>query len=151
MRAATNRSERRMPVPFQLPDNLSPGLARVQSYWTGLKRAGNEMPFWDDIKLSALPDLADWLLLIDVFALPERFRFNTLGAALAQRYGEDVKSKFLDELNLRAPFGYLRAQCSATAEARAPTYYEAAGYARLLLPMWGDGHIGMLLGAVDWR
>jgi hypothetical protein len=55
-------------------------------------------------------------------------------------------------LNLRAPFGYLRAQCSATVEARAPTCHEdAAGYSRILLPMWGDGHIGMLLGAVDWR
>ena len=140
-----------MPLPFPLPEKLKPSLARVHSYWEGLKRADNAMPFWDDIKLSALPDLADWLLLIDVFALPERFRFNTLGAGLAQRYGEAVKSRFLDELSLRDPFGYLRAQSSATVEARAPTYYETAGFARLLLPMWGDGHIGMLLGAVDWR
>jgi len=140
-----------MPAPFSLPEKLKPNLARVRAYWEGLRRADNAMPFWDDIKLSSLPDLADWLLLIDVFALPERFRFNTLGAGLAQRYGEDVKSKFLDELTLRAPFGYLRAQSSATVEGRGLTYYEAAGCARLLLPMWGDGHIGMLLGAVDWR
>lgn len=140
------------PVPFPLPDTLKAGLARVHACWEGLKRADNAMPFWDDIKLSSLPDLADQLLLIDVFAMPERFRFNTLGAGLSQRYGEVVKSKFLDELSLRDPFGYLRAQCSATVEARAPTYYEASsGYSRLLLPMWGDGHIGMLLGAVDWR
>ncbi len=140
-----------MPAPFPLPENLKPNLARVRDYWEDLKRADNAMPFWDDIKLSSLPDLADWLLLIDVFALPERFRFNAIGAGLAQRYSEDVKSKFLDELSLRAPFGYLRAQSSATVEARAPTYYAADGYVRLLLPMWGDGHIGMLLGAVDWR
>ena len=138
-------------IPFPLPDTLKPSLARVRAYWEGLKRADNDMPFWDDVALSALPDLADRLLLIDAFALPERFRFNTLGAGLAQRYGEAVKSKFLDELSLRDPLGFLRAQCSATVEARAPTYYEAAGYSRLLLPMWGDGHIGMLLGTVDWR
>jgi hypothetical protein len=137
-------------LPFPLPSKLSPALARVHAYWQSLKRADNDMPFWDDVKLSALPDLADWTLLIDVFALPERFRFNTIGVALALRYGEAVKGKFLDELNLRAPFGYLRAQCSAAVEARMPTYF-ADGYSRILLPMWGDGRIGMLLGAVDWR
>jgi hypothetical protein len=139
-------------IPFPLPDRLNPGLAGVYAYWEGLKRADNDMPFWDDVKLSALPDQADWLLLIDAYEMPERFRFNTVGKELAQRYGEAVNGKFLEELSLRDPFGYLRAQASATVEARAPTYYEAAsGYARLLLPMWGDGHIGMLLGAVDWR
>lgn len=138
-------------VPFTLPDSLDKDLARVCAYWQSLKRADNEMPFWDDVKLSALPDLADRLMLIDAFALPERFRFRTVGQGLAQRYGEAVGGKFLDELELRAPFGYLRAQCSATVEARAPTHYAGDGYARILLPMWGDGHIGMLLGAVDWR
>jgi hypothetical protein len=138
-------------VPFALPKALDKNLARVFAYWKGLERADNDMPFWDDVKLSALPDLVDSLLLIDAFVLPERFRFRTVGKGLAQRYGEAVGGKFLDELELRAPFGYLRAQCSATVEARAPTYHADAGYSRVLLPMWGDGHISMLLGAVDWR
>lgn len=138
-------------TPFPLPNKLERDLARVLSYWEGLERADNDMPFWDDVKLSALPELADSLLLIDAFVLPERFRFNTVGKGLAQRYGEAVGGKFIDELNLRAPFGFLRAQCSATVEARAPTYHADAGYSRILLPMWGDGHIGMLLGAVGWR
>jgi hypothetical protein len=140
------------PTPFSLPASLDKNLARVLTYWEGLERGDNKMPFWDDVKLSALPDLADSLLLIDAFVLPERFRFNMLGKGLAQRYGDAVTGKFLDELMLRAPFDFLRAQCSTTIEARAPTYYtDAAGYFRILLPMWGDGHIGMLLGAVDWR
>lgn len=139
-------------TPFPFPNKLERNLARVLSYWEGLKRAENNMPFWDDVKLSALPDLADSLLLIDVFVLPERFRFNTVGKGLAQRYGDAVTGKFLDELALREPFDYLRAQCSATIESRAPTYRaDTVGYSRILLPMWGDGHIGMLLGAVDWR
>ena len=138
-------------VPFPLPDKLSPSLAGVRAYWEGLKRAGNEMPFWDDVKPSALAGRADSMLLIDAFEKPERFRFNTVGEGLAQRYGEAVNGKFLDEFALRDPFGYLRAQASATVETRAPTYYESPGYARLLLPLWGDGHISMLLGAVDWR
>jgi hypothetical protein len=139
-------------APFPLPNKLERMLARVLAYWEGLERADNNMPFWDDVKLSALPDLADSLLLIDAFVLPERFRFRTVGKGLAQRYGDAVGGKFLDELELRAPFGYLRAQCSATVEARAPTYHaDTTGYSRILLPMWGDGHISMLLGAVDWR
>jgi hypothetical protein len=137
--------------PFSLPAKLSPALERVRGYWDTLKRADNNMPFWDDVKLSALPDQADSLLLIDVFVLPERFRFNTLGKDLAQRYREALISKFLDELDLRAPFSYLRAQCSATVEARAPTYFSDADYSRLLLPMWGNGRIGMLLGVVGWQ
>jgi hypothetical protein len=138
-------------VPFPLPDHLKPDLARVRDYWEDLKRADNDMPFWDDVKLSALGDQADNVLLIDAFEKPERFRFNTLGKGLAQRYGDPLTSKFLEELTLRDPFDYLLAQCSATVEARAPTYYESGAVSRLLMPMWGDGHIGMLLGAVDWR
>jgi hypothetical protein len=70
---------------------------------------------------------------------------------LAQRYGQALNSRFLDELDLAAPFAYLRAQCSATIDSRAATYFAEGSYARILLPMWGDGRIGMLLGAVDWR
>ena len=134
--------------PFPLPGKLDDNLAQVFAYWMSLKRAGNEMPFWDDVKLSALPELADSLMLIDAFEMPERFRLRTVGKGLAERYGDGVTGKFLDEIEPRAPFGFLRAQCSATVEARAPTCFEA-DYTRLLLPMWGDGHIGMLLGAVD--
>ena len=133
--------------PFPLPDKLSPTLQRVFSYWEGLERGENKMPFWDDVKLSALPDLADRLLLLDAFAAPERFRINTLGAAFAE--GGALKGAFIDDATLPASLHYLRAQASATVEARAPTLYRSRDYARLLLPMWGDGHIGMLLGALD--
>jgi hypothetical protein len=135
-------------MPFPLPDKLAPGLARVLAYWEGLKRADNAMPFWDDVKLSALPDLASGLMLIDAFEAPERFRFNTVGAAIDAHYGENITGKFVDDIASRAPVNYLRAQCSATIEARLPSCYDA-DYVRLLLPMWGDGHIGMLLGAVE--
>ncbi len=59
------------------------------------------------------------------------------------------------------PFQYLNSQGLATIESRAPTHYghevtesgssrAREGYSRLILPMWGDGRIGMLLGAVAW-
>jgi hypothetical protein len=146
-------------IPFALPATFEKSLARVLSYWESLKRADNDMPFWDDLKPSALSDQSDKLILIDVFAKPERFRFNVLADQLTRRYGEPLVGKFADETELRDPYAFLRAQCSATVEARVPTYYQhdtsnppggPAGYSRILLPMWGEGQVRMLLGAVDW-
>jgi hypothetical protein len=136
-------------TPFALPEKLDRDLSRVQSYWEGLRRGGNDMPFWDDVKLPVLQEQATGVLLIDAFAQPERFRFNFLADAF-KGTGE-LKGSFADERDLPHPFEYLRAQCSATVEARKPTYYRQDGkdgYARLLLPMWGDGRISMLLGAI---
>jgi hypothetical protein len=142
--------------PYAVPRGLAPDLARVQAYWKGLLRGAAEMPFWDDAKLSDLPDLAGRLFLIDVFERPDRFRFNSVGRELA---GEAVLGKFLDEVDVAAPFEFLDSQCSSTVESAAPSYFRrkpkagsppAAGYARLVLPMWGEGRVSMLLGAVDF-
>jgi hypothetical protein len=136
-------------TPFALPEKLDDDLSRVQSYWDDLRRGGNDMPFWDDVRLDALQERAASVLLIDAFAQPERFRFNFLSDALK---AGDLKGRFADERDLPHPFEYLRPQASATVEARKPTYYRhdgKDGYARLLLPMWGDGRISMLLGAVS--
>jgi hypothetical protein len=82
-----------------------------------------------------------------------------VGANVANRYGGTPGNSFLEEIDLRAPFNALTLQCKATVESRAPTYYcqtasgngdagHRGGYARLLLPLWGNGRIEMLLGAV---
>jgi hypothetical protein len=130
-------------------------MERVRAYWRGLLRGGAAMPFWDDAKLADLPDLERRVFLIDVFAKPERFRFGTISSLLA---GKELGGLFLDETELDAPLDYLRSQASATVECAAPTYFRrekdeapAGAYERLLLPMWGDGRIGMLLGAVDFN
>jgi hypothetical protein len=136
--------------PFPLPEKIERDLAQVKTFWEGLRRAENSMPFWDDLKPAALAAVADKVFLVDVFAGPERFRFNQVADALVKSHGGELTGKFADEIDLRDPFGFFRAQASATVEARAPTYYrhEAPAYARILLPMWGDGRIGMLLGAI---
>lgn len=59
-------------VPFSVPRTIDPDLARVHAYWKSLERGENKMPFWDDFKISSLPDLADKLMLVDVFEKPER-------------------------------------------------------------------------------
>jgi hypothetical protein len=139
--------------PYALPPSLERDLARVHAFWDGLKRHDAEMPFWDDVKISALGELAGRLMMIEASDKPVRFRiaFGLVGADIQQRYGHDLSGKFLDEIDIAAPLQFLQSQCSATAESRAPTYYRnadsAGSYARLLLPLWGEGRIGMLLVA----
>jgi hypothetical protein len=114
------------------------------------------MPFSDDVQLSSLPDLSDRLMLVDAFDKPQRFRLNTVGAQIRKRYGDDLAGRLLDEIGPKAPFEFLTAQASATIEAKTPTFFAGPagtgqhhGYARLLLPMWGDGRVGMMLGAIE--
>jgi hypothetical protein len=141
--------------PFPLPDSLSGELARVHAKWEDLRRAGNSIPFWDDLNPSAMSAERGRLLLLDVFDKPERFRFALADPQLVPSQEAGLSGKFIDEAELGENFAFLRAQASATVEARAPTYYRCGsrglspGFARLLLPMWGDGRIGMLLGGLD--
>jgi hypothetical protein len=136
----------KMPHPFSLPAKLDPDLKRVHQYWGGLKRGENKVPFADDVNLSALSGLKERVVLIDVFEQPQRFRFNAVGSEIRAGYGADVVGKFADEIEGKGPLQFLSAQASATVEACAPTYHRN-GFARLLLPMWGDGHVALLFGA----
>lgn len=141
--------------PFPLPDSLTGELARVHAKWEDLRRAGNAIPFWDDLNPAAMSAERGRLMLLDVFEKPERFRFALADPQLVPSQEAELSGKFIDETELGENFAFLRAQASATVEARAPTYYRCGsrglspGFARLLLPMWGDGRIGMLLGAIE--
>ena len=66
-------------APFSLPEKLEPGLARVRAYWEGLKRGAADIPFGDDLNITAMPDMAGRLMLIEVFDKPVRFRLGMLG------------------------------------------------------------------------
>lgn len=141
--------------PFQLPAKLEPALARLLAYWRKLERAEAEMPFWDDFDPTALPKaLARKTMLIDVLSPPARFRFASRGVGedITREYGSGLAGKFADEIEPRHPLQLLLSQCSAVMEMRVPAYYRHVSgrrkdaYARLILPMWGDGRIGMLLG-----
>ena len=130
--------------PFPLPAALDRGLAAVEALWRGLRRAQNDIPFADDLKPAALADATGRVLLLDAFEKPERFRFSLLGGDLLLPQAKALSGEFIDEVDLPGLLGFLRAQASATVEARAPTYHRG----RLLLPMWGDGRVSLLLGAV---
>jgi hypothetical protein len=136
--------------PFALPKTLPPALARTQAYWQGLLRGGADMPFWDDLVLENLGDLRADAFTLDVFENPLRFRVGILGEGLKQRCGE-AEGQFLDEVTLAEPLDFLMAQAAATVESRGPTVHKTDGKSgewRLLLPMWGEGRVGLLLGVV---
>jgi hypothetical protein len=83
-----------IPLPFAIPADLALSHRRVLDYWEGLKRGENSMPFWDDLKLTSLPDLADRLMLVDAFDKPQRFRLNSVGERIRKRYGVDLADKY---------------------------------------------------------
>jgi hypothetical protein len=142
--------------PFRLPRSLDADLAYIRAYWRGLLRGAAEMPFADDLDLKALADVKQRLMVIEVFAEPERYRFDIVGEAIT---APEIVGRFADEIEPRTPLEFVRAQLSVTLEVARPTYYKrdpgaaaaTRGYSRLLLPMWGDGHISLVLGAIAWR
>ena len=114
-------------APFSLPEKLEPGLARVRAYWEGLKRGAADIPFGDDLNITAMPDMAGRLMLIEVFDKPVRFRLGMLGEQIEGRKCDDAVGKFLGEIEVHAPLQYLNSQASATIESRAPTHYRHGG------------------------
>jgi hypothetical protein len=61
---------------------LERDLARVHTFWEELKRHEAKMPFWDDMKVSALPDLAGCLMMVEATDKPVRFRIAFGSSAL---------------------------------------------------------------------
>lgn len=138
--------------PYLLPETLPPRLTRALAYWRGLLRKAAPMPFWDDLTPADMGDLQRDSFTLEVFDKPERFRFGLVGEALEKDGVREVEGLFLGEGAISGPFGFLLSQASATVESGKPTLHRDAGpapYARLLMPMWGEGRIGLLLGVVD--
>jgi hypothetical protein len=136
---------------FALPTGLESKLSQVHSYWQGLKRGQADIPFADDVKLAPLGKLAADAILIDVFQGPPRFRFAIVGEAVSAPYGTALEGQFVDEVAQVFPIDRLLQQCHVTITTHAPTYWRGetpSRHARILLPLWGDGHISMILGGI---
>jgi hypothetical protein len=116
-----------------------------------LKRGENDIPFWDDVKLSTEAPLASHIMMIEVFENPLRFRFDLVGEDVTRRYGSAIAGKFADEVHPQPPIDQVTDQCRATVNQRSPTFFhhtaDGISYSRLILPLWGNGHIEMLIGA----
>jgi len=137
--------------PFPLPDRLDAKLQPVVTLWENLKRGESGMPFGDDLGMPALSKLPGNPFLLSVFPAPERYRFEFICDSLR---GDVTTGTFIDEMSPNVNFSYLRAQSSATVEAAAPTLlhltqWSGYSFSRVLLPLWGNGQVTMLLGAID--
>jgi hypothetical protein len=137
---------------YSMPASLEAELSRVYDHWQAIRRGGNAVPFSDDVKLASLGKAGHDAGLIDVFENPLRFRLGLLGRSMAARLGGEPGGKFLDKVALQAPFDHFEAQCAATVRSRAPTYFRHGtpppkAYARIVLPLWGNGRIDTLLVA----
>lgn len=138
--------------PYSAPRILPPRLDRAHAYWRSLIRKKAPMPFWDDLTPSDMGDLVGDAFTLEVFDKPERFRFALVGEGLEAGGVPELQGTFLGEGSLPSPFDFLLSQASATVEAGQPTLHRFTGpdrYDRLLLPMWGDGRTGLLLGVID--
>ena len=62
--------------PYAIPHSLERDLARVHAFWEDLKRHEAEMPFRDDVKISALPELAGRLMMVEATDKRVRFRIG---------------------------------------------------------------------------
>jgi hypothetical protein len=141
-------------APFTIPAKIEPNLAQVHSYWKGLLRGENKVPFWDDVRLSSLAGLTEDTIMLDVFDNPLRFRFAIIGPHIESEYGRSISGKFVDELEEKPPIEHLEEQCRAAVEHQSPTYFQASSsssagtYSRMVLPLWGEGRVSMLLAAI---
>lgn len=136
---------------FALPDRLEPELAELLAYWDGIKRGFRIMPYWDDVAMDRLSGLRDRLAMWDVLDDPPRFRFSIVGARLDAACADELAGRFTDELSAAGPLAHLTEQCRAAVAEAAPTYFRQAddpAFARLILPLWGEGRIRMLIGAI---
>ncbi len=144
-------------APFSLETPLSPSLDRLLEYWRGLLRGEATVPFADDVNLAKVEAKASDVFVLGVFEKPERFRLEVARTPAAPEVEAAVLGRFIDEVALPCPLEFLKAQASATVESMGPTFYEhrpkgaERGYGRLLLPAWGEGHVSLLLGAVEFR
>jgi len=133
-----------------------PDLARVLAYWEG-RRAGKFAPSRTDMNPADLVEALPRIMLADVLHAPLDFRYRLTGTSIAEVHGQEMTGKGPRDL---APptYGALihRHYCEAVRR-RTPMLHvivldvmeRSRCYARLLLPLSGDGATVTMLMAVD--
>lgn len=134
----------------------SPKFRELMAYWDR-KRGTRAMPRRADIDPLEIPKHLGWLIIVEVLAEPERFRFRLVGTKVVDAYGRDFTGKTVAQAFGDDPVGlsFLMELFGAIAEKRAVA--RARGPIRsghlmlrdsdaLLLPLdAGDGTVGMIL------
>ena len=133
------------------------GLVALLDYWN-VKRRERIAPSRADIDPAEIPALLANLFLVDVEGDPPVFRIRLVGTAIVDRYGEEIRGRTLEELDLGDQLDSILDQYHQTVRHREPTYCrhrfwrDSGGfinYERLLLPLSSDGErIDVLMGGI---
>jgi hypothetical protein len=133
-----------------------PLLKQLYAYWLG-KRAGICMPPRRAIAPDELRGLLPHLLLIDVVAAEQRYRYRLAGTHIREFFGREITGLHLDEIADGQPYRHFKAIFDTVAQLPAINYYASEfwweqrhwlHYQRLLLPLSDDGlSVNMLVGA----
>jgi hypothetical protein len=137
-----------------LRDN--PKFRDLKAYWNA-KRGARAMPRRADIDPLDLRTHLGGLVIVEVLAGPERFRFRLVGTKVVEAYGRDSTGKTVEQVFRDDPAGggFLNEFFGAVVERHAairargpirPAHQILRDSDALLLPLdAGDGTVGMIL------
>lgn len=137
----------------------TPCLRRLYAYWDE-RRQGREFPARRDLDPLDFRFALGHVLLLDVLAEPQRFRFRLHGSLLTERAGYDMTGRMIDELPNPANRHLLIERCRALVATRQPLAVidervlggRRFGYEAVWLPLAQDGRtIDMLMGGLVYR
>jgi hypothetical protein len=132
-------------------------LKSLEAYWRS-KRHGDALPARRDIDPWEMRSFLPYVFQVAVTQNPLRFWLRVVGAGVVESYGEDVSSRYVDEIDLsdmqdEILDGYRAAALEARPIYSRCDYVKHDGrhvrYERLLLPLSSDGEtVDMLLGGI---
>jgi len=129
-------------------------LKRLYDYWRS-KCVGDLAPK-DTIDPIDLRYILGYVTLVDVEALPRRYRFRLDGSILAMLSGVDYTGKYLDQLGIPDYIDFIAAGYDRVVDGRQPYAYRKEGAfdtkvfdeETLILPLGRNGRVKHLMVAV---
>ena len=85
--------------PIALPADCAPKIARLYTYWHGIRPAPGLLPGRQHLMPKDIRPLLRNLWLVDVVGDPVRFRYRVLGTAIDQLIGTHLNGAWLDEVH----------------------------------------------------
>jgi hypothetical protein len=138
-----------------VPPNCDGRIRRLYDYWCSIRPTGDRLPGRQHLEPLDVPELLQWLSLLDVVGEPPRFRYRLVGTGQARVMESDFTGRWIDE----AYDGFRKTQDHAEFAAvagggirysrRPPEYRVERSHVlmeRLLLPLARDGvNVDMVL------
>jgi hypothetical protein len=141
---------------FVVPPASDGRIRRLFEYWRSIQPAPDRLPGRQHLEPLDVPELLQWLSLVDVVGAPPRFRYRLVGTAQARAMQCDLTGRWVDEAydGFRDRRDHAEFVAVAGGEIRysrgAPEHRVERSHVlmeRLLLPLARDGaSVDMILG-----